>query len=41
MGEETLTGLALIFVHGREILLEPEEITNEMSKSNRKIDFVL
>ena len=41
MGEERLTGLALISVHGREIQLEPEEIINEMSKSNRKIDFVL
>ena len=41
MGEERLTGLALISVHGREIQLESEEIINEMSKSNRKIDFVL
>ena len=27
--------------HGREIQLEPEEIIDEMSKRNRKIDFVL
>ena len=41
MGEERLPGPTLISVHGREIQLEPEEIINKMSKSNRKIDFVL
>ena len=41
MGEERLTGLAIISVHEREIQLEPEEIIDEMSKRNRKIDFVL
>ena len=40
-GEERLTGLAIISVHGREIQLQPEKNINEMSKSIRKIDFVL
>ena len=41
MAEERLTGLALISIHGCEIQLELEEIIDEMSKRNRKIDFVL
>ena len=35
MGEERLTGLALISLHEREIQLEPEEIIDEKPKRNK------
>lgn len=39
-GEDRLNGLALIHVH-RDIDITQEEILNKMSKSSRKLGFVL
>ena len=41
MGEERLTGLALISIHGRSIDMDPNDIINEMAKSKRNIDIIL
>ena len=41
MGEEILTCLALILIHGRSIDMDPNEIINEMAKGKRNIDIIL
>ena len=41
MGEERLTCLALISIHGRSIDKDLNEIINEMDKSKRNIDIIL
>ena len=41
MGEERLSGNALISIHGRSIDMDPNEIINEMAKSKRNMDIIL
>ena len=41
MGEERLTGLALIAIHERSIHLQTDEIITKLAEKNRKIDIIL
>ena len=41
MGEERLTGLALISIHGRVIDINPDDIIDEIAKGKRDIDIIL
>ena len=41
MGEERLTGPALIAIHQRSIHLQTDEITTKLAEKNRKIDTIL
>ena len=41
MGEERLTGLALISIHGRVFDINPDDIIDEMAKGKRNIDIIL
>ena len=41
MGEERVTGLALIAIHERSIVLQTDEIIAKLAEKNRKIDTIL
>ena len=41
MGEERLTGLALMTIHERSIHLQTGEIITKLAEKNRKIDYIL